>query len=104
MKLYKKLIDFEEIIGNGVFTDIRQAEILQKQFTESWNQYKELWEQRPSIVADLTITANGVKKKLKRISFKDYCSHYSYATATAECFYQELSFPTNNIWENNRIW
>lgn len=101
MKLYKKIFDFEEAIGNNkVFTDIRQAEELQKLLTKSWNQYKELWEQHPSITADLIISENGIKKKLKFISYEDYRNHYSYATATAECFYQELSFLTNNIWEN----
>ena len=106
MKLYKKIFDFEEAIGNGFFTDIRQAEKLQTQLTNSWNQCKELWMQLPSITADLIVSENGIKKILKFISFKDYRNRYNNSNfaATASCFYQELSFSTNNIWENSKIW
>lgn len=106
MKLYKKIFDFKEAIGNGIFTDIHQAEKLQTQLTNSWNQCKELWEQLPSITADLIVSENGIKKKLKFISYKDYCNLYSNSVfaATASCFYQELNFLTNNIWENSKIW
>lgn len=104
MKLYKKIFDLEEAIGNGIFIDIHQAEKLQTQLTNSWNQCKELWEQLPSIVTDIVISENGVKKKLKFISYKDYCNINPRVAGTASCFYQELSFLTNNIWENSKIW
>ena len=103
MKLYKKIFDAEETIERSrTFTDANKALLLQKQLIKSWNQYKELWEQNTSMVADLTISENGITKKLKFISYKDYCNHY--ITAVASCFYQELDFLTNNIWENNKIW
>lgn len=103
MKLYKKIFDVEEIIGNNrIFTDANKALVLQKQLIKSLNQYKELWEQNTSMVADLAISQNGITKKLKFISYKDYCSHY--ITAVVSCFYEELDFLANNIWENNKIW
>lgn len=103
MKLYKKIFDVEEIIErNRIFTDANKALMLQKQLIKSLNQYKKLWEQNTSIVADLTISQNGITKKLKFISYKDYCNHY--ISAVTSCFYEELDFLTNNIWENNKIW
>ncbi len=106
MKLYKKLYDIEEAIGKGIFTDVKQAEILQKQLQKSWNEYKELWEQHPSIVADLTLVKYGIKKKVYHVSYQAFRNVFidESCIAAVTCFYQEISFQTNNVWENNRIW
>lgn len=106
MKIYKKLFDLEEIGDCEVFIDVNKAEAYKKQFEKNYNLYKELYERNTDIVADITIIENGVKKKLKYISYKDYYKNYrnddDFATIT--CFYEELWFSPNNVWENSEIW
>lgn len=102
MKLYKKLLDVEKFNEKISGSDNHQAQIITKQFKENWNLYKELYEYNTNIVADLFIREeNGELKELKQISYKDFRKNYdNYAAAT--CFYEELNFLTNNIWES--IW
>lgn len=104
MKLYKKLFDVEEINESKVFIDVDEAEAYKKQFEKSYKFYEESFERNTDIVADITIIENGVKKILKYISSKDYYKNYKNDDdfAIITCFYEQLYFPTNNIWEN--IW
>lgn len=107
MKLYKKLFDIEEINRNMSGSSVNAARIITKQLKENWNLYKELYEYDTDIVADLLVRElNGDLTELKRISYKDFRKIYKnyddYVTAT--CFYKELYFSANNVWENNKIW
>lgn len=102
MKLYKKLFDVDEINGDKIF-DTLEAEYAAEQFRKNYNLYKEQYERNTDIVADFIVYENGVKKKLECISYKDYhknCKNYD--DSIVICFYEQLYFPTNNIWEN--IW
>ena len=106
MKLYKKLFDVEEFNESKAFIDTNEAEEYRKQFEKNYKLCVELYERDERIVADLTIIENEIKKKLKHISYKDYLKNYrnddDFATIT--CFYEELLFLTNNVWESNKIW
>jgi hypothetical protein len=106
MKLYKKLFDIEEFCESKAFIDEDEAEELKKQFEKNYNLYIELYEYDESIVADLIVIENDIKKKLNHISYKNYLKNYKNDDdfATVTCFYEELWFSLNNIWENNEIW
>jgi hypothetical protein len=106
MKLYKKLFDIEEFGESKAFIDVDEAEELQKQSEKNYNLCIELYEHDERIVADLIVIENDIKKKLNHISYKDYLKNYKNDDdfAVVTCFYEELWFSSNNIWENNEIW